>query len=577
MAFLGELRVEATLENLRTISHFIHGVGPRLLLAERTLFHIDLAVEEAATNVVQHAYPPGQVGEILVRVETRDDVLHISLIDWGVPFHPDDARPFDVHAPVETRVEGGMGLHFIYSLMDDVVRRTSSAPGEPNILTLIKRIERAQEGTRLPDATRELSAMLTVSQGLAANVDLDDLLELIVNELIRAIDAERGTLYLIDEETGELFSRVLLEDIGVLREVRVKIGQGIAGYVAARGEVLNIPCAYDDPRFVSAFDQTTGYRTETVLAAPMRNPQQGIIGVVQLLNKKGGAFTERDERLLAAMAAQAAISIENARLYAQEIRQRLIDQELETARAIQKSFLPDVIPQHDGWDIAAFWRPMREVAGDFYDFYSLPDGRLAVVIADVSGKGVPAALFMALSVTVLRFAMGLNFAPAEVMDRANQAIIADQQSKMFATVFAGYLDLDSGVLQFASGGHNPPLLYRSATGHCEYLAASGVAVGVFKEADYAEGMVTLADGDVLVLYTDGITEVFNAEEEEFGEERLERLVVQHASKPADRLANLIVETAAAFGQEQGAFDDETLVVIKRSCRSPVGSRATVSQ
>jgi sigma-B regulation protein RsbU (phosphoserine phosphatase) len=564
MAFLGELRVEATLENLRTISHFIQGVGQRLLLAERTLFHIDLAVEEAATNVVQHAYPSGQVGEILVRVETRDDALHISLIDWGVPFHPDDARPFDVHAPVEARVAGGMGLHFIYSLMDDVQRQTSSAPGEPNTLTLIKRIERVQGGTRLPDATRELSAMLTVSQGLAANVDLDDLLELIVNELTQAIDAERGTLYLIDEATGELFSRVLLEDIGMLREVRVKIGQGIAGHVAASGEVLNIPCAYDDPHFVSAFDQVTGYRTETVLAAPMRNPQQGIIGVVQLLNKRGGPFTERDERLLAAMAAQAAISIENARLYAQEIRQRLVDQELETARAIQKSFLPEVVPQHIGWDIAAFWRPMREVAGDFYDFYSLPDGRLAVVIADVSGKGVPAALFMALSVTVLRFAMGLNFAPGELMDRANQAIIADQQSKMFATVFAGYLDLDSGVLQFASGGHNPPLLYRASTGHCEYLAASGVAVGVFKGADYAEGLVTLADGDVLVLYTDGITEVFNAEEDEFGEERLEELVVQHASQPADRLANLIVETAAAFGQEQGAFDDETLVVIKRA-------------
>lgn len=572
MAFLGELRVEATAENLRTISHFIHGAGQRLLMAEKTLFHVDLAVEEAATNIVQHAYPPGQAGEILVRVETVGDALHVTLTDWGIPFDPKDARPFDIHAPVEMRVKGGMGLHFIYSLMDDVVRHTSPAPGEPNTLTLIKRIEQALEGTRLPDATRELSAMLTVSQGLAAAVDLDDLLELIVSELVQAIDAERGTLYLIDEERGELFSRVLLEDVGILREVRVKIGQGIAGHVAASGEVLNIPCAYDDPRFVSAFDQVTGYRTETVLAAPMRNPQQGIIGVVQLLNKKGGAFTERDERLLVAMAAQAAISIENARLYAQEIRQRLIDQELETARAIQKSFLPDVVPQHAGWDIAAFWRPMREVAGDFYDFYALPDGRLAVVIADVSGKGVPAALFMALSVTVLRFAMGLGFAPGELMDRANQAIIADQQSKMFATVFAGYLDLGSGVLQFASGGHNPPLLCRAATGRCEYLTASGVAVGVFKGADYAEGTVTLVDGDVLVLYTDGITEVFNAEEEEFGEERLEQLVVKHASRPADRLANLIVETAAAFGQERGAFDDETLVVIKRSHLAPAGSR-----
>ena len=171
----------------------------------------------------------------------------------------------------------------------------------------------------------------------------------------------------------------------MLREVRIKIGEGVAGQVAATGEVLNIPSAYDDPRFMRDFDQATGFRTHTILAAPMRNPQQKIIGVVQLLNKRGGSFAERDERLLTAMATQAAISIENARLYAQEMEQRLTNQELETARTIQRSFLPQAVPQYPGWDIGAFWRPIREVAGDFYDFYPLPNRRLAIVIADVSG------------------------------------------------------------------------------------------------------------------------------------------------------------------------------------------------
>jgi sigma-B regulation protein RsbU (phosphoserine phosphatase) len=326
---------------------------------------------------------------------------------------------------------------------------------------------------------------------------------------------------------------------------------------------MNIQDAYGDSRFMRSFDQVTGYRCHTILAAPMRNPQQEIIGVVQLLNKKGGPFTSRDERLLTAMAAQAAILIENARLYAQEIQQRLVNQELETARAIQKSFLPQEIPQHAGWDIAAFWRPMREVAGDFYDLYSLPDGRLAVVVADVSGKGVPGALFMALSVTVLRFAMGLNFTPGELLDRANQAIISDQQSKMFATAFVGYLDLQSGALDFASAGHNPPLLCSPARCRCEYLTAPGVAMGLFDGAEYAGETVTLADGDILVLYTDGITEVINEHEEEFGEERLQALIVQNGSRPAMELAELITEAVAAFAQDQGAYDDETIVVIKR--------------
>ncbi len=563
MIFLGELRVEATRENLRTISHFIHGIGQRLRLREETLFDVDLAVEEASVNVADYAYPSGQAGEILLRIETLDDVVCITLTDWGIPLNPDDIKPFDINAPIEMRIEGGMGLHLIHCLMDDVTREIAPEPGGPNTITLTKQIEREQPGARQPSTMRELRAMLTVSRIMAANVDLNDLLELIINELVRAIDAERGTLYLVDEEKGELFSRVLLEDTGDLREIRVDIGDGIAGHVAATGEVLNIERAYDDPRFARAFDQTTGYQTHTILTAPMRNPQQKIIGVVQLLNKKGRPFTDRDERLLTAMAAQAAVSIENTRLYAQELEQQLVNQELETAWAIQKSFLPQTIPQRAGWDIGAFWRPMREVAGDFYDFYTLPDGRLAVVIADVSGKGVPAALFMALTVTVLRFALSLNFAPGEMMDHANSRLISDQQSRMFATVFVGYLDLQSGVLQFASAGHDLPLLYRAATGCCEYLTASGVAMGLFKEANFAEETVTLADGDVLILYTDGITEVINAEEEEFGEERLEELVVRCASRSAGELAELIVEAAAAFAEDQGAFDDETLVVVKK--------------
>src|SRR5690606_27644608 len=220
-------------------------------------------------------------------------------------------------------------------------------------------------------------------------------------------------------------------------------------------------------------------------------------------------FAFRDERLLAAMSSQAAISIENARLYQQEIQQQLINRELETAYAIQASFLPDALPQIDRWDIGALWRPIRSVAGDFYDFYRLDENRLAVVIADVSGKGIPAALFMALSVTVLRFGMSLHLSPEEVIRRANEIIITEQRSKMFATTFVGYIDLASGALNFASGGHNPPLIYRAARGQCEEVTSSGVAVGLFRGAGFAGAAAQLDPGDILVLYTDGITEVIN--------------------------------------------------------------------
>jgi anti-sigma regulatory factor (Ser/Thr protein kinase) len=279
---LGELRVEAVRENLRTISYFLHGVARRLDLTEDTLFEIEVAVEEAAVNIVSHAYPRGETGDIVIRVDLLDEVLHISLADWGTPLDPDKVRPFDLDAPVETRVEGGMGLHLISNLVDQVIRKASSSPGQPNELTLIKRIKRLEPGVLRPSTVRELHAMRTVSEFMVSGRDLEELLRVIINELVQTIGAERGAIFLIDEQTKELVSRVLVEDEGVLREIRVEIGEGIAGYVAATGEVLNIEDAYQDRRFQRGIDEMTGFRTGSVLTAPMRNPQGKSIGVVQL-------------------------------------------------------------------------------------------------------------------------------------------------------------------------------------------------------------------------------------------------------------------------------------------------------
>jgi sigma-B regulation protein RsbU (phosphoserine phosphatase) len=567
MTFIGELRVQAKHDNLRIISHFIHGIAYRLSLSDKTLFDLELAVEEAATNVINHAYPDDQKGDVLLTATQTGDFVQITLTDWGLPLNPNDVKPFDISAPVETRIKGGMGLHFIHTLMDNVERETSPNLGQPNALRLTKCIEHAQPGLRAPSAVQELNAMRTVSEVMTSNIQLDDLLSLILNKLVTTINAERGTLYLVDEETEELWSRVLLEDVGPLSEIRVKIGEGIAGHVAATGEILNIPDVYADPRFNPDFDKVTGFRTRSMLTAPMLNPQQKIIGVVQLLNKKDGPFTFRDERLLTAMTSQAAISIENARLYQQEIQQQLINRELETAYNIQASFLPDTIPQHEGWDIGALWRPVRNVAGDFYDFYHLENGCLAIMIADVSGKGIPAALFMALSVTVLRFGMSMNLSPIEVTRRANELIIADQRSKMFATTFVGYIDLETGDLTFSSGGHNPALLYHAASNSCDYITASGVALGIFKSATYEESTAQLEVDDILVLYTDGITEVINTDEEEFGEERLEELVIRYRDLSAQMIADRILEDVTEFAGEQDLFDDATLVIVKRTHNS----------
>ncbi len=559
---LGELRLPAQCESLRVLSYFVHGLAHRLELSENARFELELVAEEAATNIIEHAYFGAAEGEMVVRAEQDGDTLVLTLMDWGEPLNPEALPAFDINAPLEARTQGGMGLHFIHTLSDAVERIPARAEGEPNILRLQKRIERQSTATRRPNPLQELNAMHTVSAVMISNPNLDDLLRLIVNKLVNVIDADRGTLYLIDEARGELWSRILQSEEGGLSEIRLKIGEGVAGYVAASGQILNIPDAYADPRFNARFDQITGYRTRSILAAPMVNPQQKIIGVVQLLNKRGGPFTAHDERLLTAMTAQAAISIENARLYQQELQQRVLQREVEMARSIQDSFLPDAIPQLAGWEIGALWCPARGVAGDFYDFYRLADGRLAVMIADVSGKGVPAALFMALSVTVLRFGVMMNLTPDEVARRANAMILAEQRSHMFATAFIAYLAQEGGTLEYALAGHNPPLLYRAREGRCAYLPTDGVALGIFPHVEYVAHTLTLFPQDVLVLYTDGIIEAANADEEEFGEERLRALVEANAHLPAQELAVHILQSVQRFSGEQELEDDATLVVLR---------------
>ncbi|MBZ0309621.1 MAG: ATP-binding protein, partial [Anaerolineae bacterium] len=329
---LGRLRVQATLESLSTISYFLQGLAHRLELSESVLFELELAVEEAATNIIHHAYHDNTDGDVEIRADLIDDNrVQLSLVDWGEPFDPSKVKPFDINAPVETRINGGMGLHLIYHLVDRVERKTFPKRGGPNVLILTKQIQREGMLRERRREKQEFSAMRAVSEIISTGIELDDLLRLIVNKLVETIDAERGTLYLIDDEKGELFSRILLEDSDVLPEIRLKIGEGIAGYVAETGQTLNIADAYHHPMFNPNFDKLTGYLTRTILTLPMRNPKQKIIGVVQLVNKKGGTFTRRDEQLLNALASQAAISIENARLYAQELEQQLLNRELETA------------------------------------------------------------------------------------------------------------------------------------------------------------------------------------------------------------------------------------------------------
>ena len=236
--------------------------------------------------------------------------------------------------------------------------------------------------------------------------------------------------------------------------------------------------------------------------------------------------------------------------------------EIETARSIQQTFLPESTPRLDGFDMAAFNLPALEVGGDFYDFIPISQGKWGIVIADVSGKGFPAALFMALSRTCVRAnAMGKTTA-SEAICMANTLIAEDAGSGMFVTLFYAIVDPHERQLRYVNAGHNPPLLCKGSGGDVTLLAAQGIALGVMDEITLQEVELNLAKNDVVVFYTDGITEAINGKEEQFGQERLITLVAQNSSLPAQELIDKIKSAVIDFTQGQPQFDDLTLIVLK---------------
>jgi sigma-B regulation protein RsbU (phosphoserine phosphatase) len=247
-------------------------------------------------------------------------------------------------------------------------------------------------------------------------------------------------------------------------------------------------------------------------------------------------------------------------------RERL-EREIEVAQNIQASFLPDACPEFPGWDICAFWRSARQVGGDFYDFIPLRshDGgeRWGIVVADVSDKGVPAALYMALSRTLLRSVAIGRISPAATLARVNDLILADARSEQFVTVFYGVWEPASGCFTYASAGHNPPVWARHDD-RLQPLGGQGMALGVMDGVEYREHEIHLQPGDVLVLYTDGLPDAINALEEEFGMARLEAVVQQTRRQSASEIQSALTRAVQAHVGPTEAFDDMTLVVLKRN-------------
>jgi serine phosphatase RsbU (regulator of sigma subunit) len=429
-------------------------------------------------------------------------------------------------------------------------------------------LERARLFDLLQDRRiHEQTALLNLSKQLLSRLDLQGLMDYLVGEVQKLIGADACALLLPDEESGDLAflaaSGWRSDPVAERRRVPADERSG-PGLVMRTRQLLQVEDiqACDLDLWTSDWLRAEGFRSHTVVPLIA----EGLaIGAMVIDTYQPRLMDEDEVRFLRLMVNQAAIAIEKARLRREEIKQQRLEQELAIAQQIQLTFLPKVMPLVPGWEFAAYYQAARMVGGDFYDFFELPGepGRLGMVIADVTDKGVPAALFMALSRTLIRTTALNGRSPGAALSRANQLILNDSQASKFVSTFYAALDTGGGKLAYANAGHNPPLWLQVATGELRELAGRGIVLGLFSDIVLEEREISVAPGDLLVFYTDGVTEAMNADKQLFGEDGLRAAMTANPEASAQEVLDGIMQAVNTFTGNTPQSDDLTLFVVKR--------------
>ncbi len=430
-------------------------------------------------------------------------------------------------------------------------------PGRGNELERI-----AKENERLHSAIEELSILNDIAVATGSTSSLDRIIELIVRKCIKHLRVEQALITLLDtKQNGQQF-RTMIRSADSSHEIRpYRLDAEIAGWMLKNRTTLIVNDLASDERF--QMRNADDYHARSVLSAPLLLKGR-IIGLLNLFNKRTGDFSETDARLLGIIAAQSAQIIENARLAAEEQALQLMQEEMRLACKIQTDLLPKEPPLVPGYDIAGTSIPAKMVGGDYFDFIKIDDRSIALCLGDVSGKGMPAALLMANLQATLRAQTAVCTGPKECLERSNALLYRSTDADKFATLFYGILDTEAHRLTYANAGHNYPMLLKVGCDP-ELLETSGLVLGCLEDFRYSEGAIDLAKGDLLLIYSDGITESFNVNEEEYGEEKLSGLLREQCGKRASEIIETIVASVRAHAAAAPQSDDITLLVIRREC------------
>ena len=414
----------------------------------------------------------------------------------------------------------------------------------------------------------KLRMLLDITKTISRSLDLDEVLNLVMDTLDSLIPYDAAGIYLVKcsqplfETDGELDETCVFQtqavrgyEIDDLQELHLKMGEGLIGHVAVTGKPYVSQDVRRDPRYINARP-----RTNSEMVAPIISNSE-VIGVFDLESDELNAYSNDDLEVLMLLASQVAIIIEKVMLHDQLIEKQRLETQLEVARQVQLELLPARDPELEGFDISAYNFPTEEVSGDYYDWVRIYDDQIGIVIADVSGKGVPAALLMAFLRASLRAATHIGYAPHISMSKVNYLLWESIERNQFVTAFYGILDATNRTLSYSNAGHSPPLLMK-ADGTERFEERGGVPLGMFRDSRYYEYFETIEPGEVFVLYTDGVTEAMNSSDEEYERDRLVAAVRECRHLPAREMIDFIHRELTAWTEGRGAHDDVTFFIIK---------------
>lgn len=421
-----------------------------------------------------------------------------------------------------------------------------------------------------------LRRLLEISRRLGGSSELTVILEVIIDALRDLLDAERASVFTLDAATQELVIHIAHGVGGAgAREVRIPASAGIAGACVASRSIVNVPDAYLDPRFSAEMDSRTGYRTRSILAVPLLDHDGALVGVAQVLNRRGGPFTKRDERVAEGIAAQAAVALRRAHFIADHLAKVALEREMIVAREIQESSFPKSIPASASFDISCHTTPATHCAGDAIDIFGLRDGALvgegeladsaALLIADATGHGVGPAISSMQVRSMFRLALRVGLGLHTCARTINDQLSDDLPAAHFVTAWLGILDFGSGKVECFSAGQGPVFVYRRASDSFEDLGTIAPPLGMPIPGAFDETArsVQLHPGDILLLLTDGYYEAMDPQRTMWGHDEIHALVRSHRDGSMRLLREALDRAVLEFARTPGTADDRTALIVKR--------------